>query len=106
MPTEPVTSVFNDGYIADLYDAYRRDPASVDESWRQFFRVAERIGGSPSSTSASSDPALLKKAAGAGAFMQALRSYGHFAVPLDPLGTPPLGAPELVPEFHGITESD
>ena len=107
MPTEPVTNVFNDGYIADQYDAYRRDPASVDESWRQFFRVAERIGGaSPPAAGASSDPALLKKAAGAGAFMQALRSYGHFAVQLDPLGTPPLGAPELAPEFHGITESD
>jgi 2-oxoglutarate dehydrogenase E1 component len=104
MPTEPVTSVFNDGYIADLYDAYRRDPDSVDESWRQFFRVAERIGGS--SGGEGSDPALLKKAAGAGAFMQALRTYGHFAVPLDPLGTPPLGAPELTPEFHGITEGD
>ena len=38
--------------------------------------------------------------------MQATRSYGHFAVQLDPLGRPPLGAPELTPEFHGITEGD
>ena len=52
------------------------------------------------------DPALLKKAAGAAALMQAIRTYGHFAVQLDPLGTPPLGAPELLPEFHGITEAD
>ena len=38
--------------------------------------------------------------------MQATRSYGHFGVQLDPLGAPPLGAPELTPEFHGIVESD
>jgi len=40
MSALPITSVFNDGYIAETYESYRRDPASVDESWRQFFRVA------------------------------------------------------------------
>jgi 2-oxoglutarate dehydrogenase E1 component len=108
----PITSSFNDAYIAELFEAYRRDPASVDESWRQFFEIAERlVGGSlaqpaPGAEGRTPDPGLLKKAAGAAALMQATRSYGHFAVQLDPLGTPPLGAPELTPEFHGITESD
>ena len=37
---------------------------------------------------------------------EAIREYGHLAVQLDPLGTPPPGAPELTPEFHGITEAD
>src|SRR5579883_3500081 len=55
MPSGPVSSSFNDALIAELYDAFRRDP---------------------------------------------------FSVQLDPLGTPPLGAPELTPEFHGITEAD
>ena len=41
----PTTTVFNDGYIAETYEAYRRDPASVDESWRQFFRIAEALAG-------------------------------------------------------------
>src|SRR5579862_2411901 len=112
MPIDPATNVFNDGYIAELYDAYRRDPASVSESWQTFFRAAERFAdstrpGAPEGVERRApDPALLKKAAGAAALMQAIRTYGHFAVQLDPLGTPPLGAPELSPEFHGITEAD
>ncbi len=120
MPSVPITSSFNDAYIAEMYDAYLRDPSTVDESWRQFFEVAQRIvGGRPDggvssspnaatvgAVSGGADPALLKKAAGAAALMQATRSYGHFAVQLDPLGAAPLGAPELTPEFHGITEAD
>ncbi len=112
MASGPITSSFNDAYIAELYDAYRRDPSSVDESWRQFFEFAQRIAGAPTGEAppglggAGPGPDLLKKAAGAAALMQATRSYGHFAVQLDPLGRPPLGAPELTPEFHGITESD
>jgi 2-oxoglutarate dehydrogenase E1 component len=110
----PVSGSFNDAYVADLYDAFRRDPASVDTSWREFFGLAERLTGTSGGTSVPVVPtsapnvaaALLKKAAGAGAFMQAIRQYGHFAVPLDPLGAPPLGAAELTPEFHGITEAD
>jgi 2-oxoglutarate dehydrogenase E1 component len=112
----PVSGSFNDAYVADLYDAFRRDPASVDTSWREFFGLAERLTGTAGAAGASvpivptSAPnvaaALLKKAAGAGAFMQAIRQYGHFAVQLDPLGALPLGAEELTPEFHGITEAD
>ena len=45
MASEVITSVFNDGYIAEAYESYRRDPASVDESWRQFFRFAEQLSG-------------------------------------------------------------
>ena len=40
---EPAFSVFNDGYAAEVYEAYRLDPASVDESWRQLFRFAEQL---------------------------------------------------------------
>jgi 2-oxoglutarate dehydrogenase E1 component len=104
MPFPPTTTVFNDGYIAETYEAYRRDPASVDESWRQFFRTAESLGGGGTGVRASDD--LLRKAAGASALTDAIRQYGHLAVQLDPLGSPPPGGPELTPEFHGITEPD
>ena len=40
-----ITSVFNDGYVAEAFEAYRRDPSQVDESWRQFFRFAEQLSG-------------------------------------------------------------
>src|ERR1700683_2640147 len=112
MASGPITGSFNDAYVAELYEAYRRDPDSVEESGRQFFELAQRIaaGAPPGSLTPGGDPsadaALLRKAAGAAALMQATRSYGHFAVQLDPLGSPPLGAPELTPEFHGISEGD
>ena len=108
MSPAPITSVFNDGYIAEVYEAYRRDPASVDESWRQFFRVAAQLGGGTASTSTTvaADPVYLRKVAGAAALVDAIRQYGHLAVRLDPLGSSPPGAAELTPEFHGITEAD
>ncbi|MES2176628.1 MAG: 2-oxoglutarate dehydrogenase E1 component [Gemmatimonadota bacterium] len=99
----PTTTVFNDGYIAEAYEAYRRDPTSVDESWRQFFRTAEALGGGGP---ARSDDRLLRKAAGAAELVDAIREYGHLAVQLDPLGTPPPGARELDPRAHGITEDE
>src|SRR5690242_2040546 len=104
MSSLPITSAFNDGYIAELYEAYRNDPASVDESWRQFFRFAESLGGR--SDRAIVDDSLLRKVAGAASLIGAIQRYGHLAVQIDPLGTPPLGAAELKPEFHGVTESD
>ena len=92
MSSAPITSVYNDGYIAEVYEAYRRDPASVDESWRQFFRFAEQLGGTGSTaTTVAADPVYLRKVAGAAALIDAIRQYGHYAVQLDPLGSPPPG---------------
>ena len=91
MSALPITSVFNDGYIAETYEAYRRDPASVDESWRQFFRVAEQLAGATAGRGGY-DASLLRKAAGAAALLGAIQRYGHLAVQIDPLGTPPPGA--------------
>jgi len=101
----PIAGVFNDGYVAQLYESYRRDQTSVDESWRQFFRLAEQLGGAPPATGGI-DASFLRKAAGAGALVGAIQRYGHLAVQLDPLGSPPPGAAELKPEFHGITDDD
>ena len=109
------TSIFNDGYIAEQFEQYRRDPGSVDETWRQYFRVAESLfatGPVPPASSDSgagssgTDISLLIKAAAASGLQSAIRNYGHFAVQLDPLGTAPPGAAELTPEFHGITDAD
>src|SRR5688500_17161214 len=102
-----ISGVFNDGYIAELFETYRRDPSAVEESWRQFFRLAERLGGAaPSAGGEAASPGLLRKVAAASALVEAIRAYGHRAVALDPLGTPAVGAPQLTPEFHGISEAD
>ncbi len=106
-----ITSVFNDGIVAEQFERYRRDPASVDESWRQYFRIAESLfagstaaAGAPASASA--DAAFLAKVAAASNLLQAIRMYGHYDVQLDPLGTPPVSADELQPAFWGLTDAD
>lgn len=107
-----ITSVFNDGIFAEQFENYRRDPASVDETWRQYFRIAESLFGATgaaapaASTGGAMDTALLTKVAAAASLQQAIRMYGHYAVQLDPLGSPPAGADELSPEFHGLTDAD
>ena len=107
MSSLPITSAFNDGYIAGLYESFLRDPASVDSSWRQFFSVAQSIAGAGSAASGvATDAAYLRKVAGAAGLVQAIRQYGHLDVQLDPLGSPPLSAAELKPEFHGISNDD
>jgi 2-oxoglutarate dehydrogenase E1 component len=50
------------------------------------------------------DPAFLRDVAAAAELVDAIRSYGHLAVPLDPLGTPAEGTPELTEEFHGLSK--
>src|SRR3954463_16421670 len=105
MSNLPITNVFNDGYILEQYESFRRDPNSVDESWRQFFRFAQQLSGQGEGTGAV-DQSLLRKAAAAASLLGAIQRYGHLAVQIDPLGSPPPGAAELKPEFHGVTEND
>ena len=101
----PVTGPFNDGVIAELFEQYRRDPASVDERWRQYFRFAEQLSGT-TTPAGPADATLLRKVAGAAGLVSAIQRYGHMCVNIDPLGTAPMGAAELAPEFHGITDQD
>ncbi|MBA3855082.1 MAG: 2-oxoglutarate dehydrogenase E1 component, partial [Gemmatimonas sp.] len=100
----PIASVFNDAYAAEQFERYAQDPASVEESWRQFFRFAEEAMGRGPSSGGGEDFARI--VAAASRYTSNIRSYGHLAVQLDPLGSAPPGAPELTPEFHGITEAD
>jgi 2-oxoglutarate dehydrogenase E1 component len=109
----PATSVFNDGYIAELYEQFRRNPDSVDQSWREYFRFAEQLSGvapaapaAATGSAATLDTELLRKVAGAAGLVSAIQRYGHMCVQIDPLGSPPVGAAEMTPEFHGVTEAD
>jgi len=109
MRPQPTISAFNDGVLAEQFERYQQDPASVDESWRQYFRTAEALFGGPSTPAASgdrTDVAYLRKVAAAAQLVQAIRNYGHLAVRVDPLGSEPSGAIELTSEFHGITDDD
>src|SRR6266540_229590 len=114
MSGEPITSVFNDGYIAEVYEAYRRDPGSVDESWRQFFRFAQNLTAAPAPTATAApaptagaaDAEFLRKVGSAAKLGDAIREYGHLAAQIDPLGSKPDGTAELSASFHGLTDED
>ncbi len=112
MSQEPIASVFNDAYAAEQFEKFRRDPASVEESWRQFFRFAEQAmgaspaGGAPAGIAPAGDADFARIVASASSYITAIRTFGHFAVQLDPLGSPPPGAQELTLEFHGLTDAD
>ena len=103
MTSVPITGAYNDAFIAGLYEQWLQDPQSVDSSWQQFFSLARSLTGGEA-VAPSHDSASLRAVAGAAALVDAIRLYGHYAVQLDPLGAPPLGAAELSPEFHGVTE--
>ena len=105
----------NAGYVAELYERYRRDPASVDPGTRAAFdrwaspdllhaepAVPPVAGVLPTSEGL----AAVRAVVGAVTLADAIRKYGHLAAQLDPLGTPPIGDPSLQPETHGITNDD
>src|SRR5579871_3213107 len=103
---DPIASVFNDAYIAEQYENFVRDPGSVDESWRQFFRLAATFGGGSAAPSAGPDQDFARRVVGVSRYLNSIRRYGYLAVQLDPLGSPPPGALELTLEHYGITEDD
>ena len=92
----------NRGYVLELYERYRRDPASVDESTRTMF---ERWA-PPADEVRPVEGLPLQKIVGAVNLAQSIRRYGHLAAQLDPLGARPLGDPSLLPGTHGVTEED
>ncbi|MBW3633127.1 MAG: 2-oxoglutarate dehydrogenase E1 component [Chloroflexi bacterium] len=108
----------NAGYVLDLYDRYLQDPSSVDPDTRATFEHVDpdeievlaaarpSSGAPPVATSAPTGPIYdVSAVVGAAALAQAIRDYGHLDIQLDPLGTPPHGAPELHPTFYGLTDA-
>jgi 2-oxoglutarate dehydrogenase E1 component len=95
----------NRGYILELYDRFRQDPASVDAETRALFEGWTPP--TPESTAAGGAAGLpLQKIVGAVTLGESVRRYGHLAAQLDPLGTHPAGDPSLLPETHGVTDAD
>ena len=76
MPTDPDPSsspaalddlnLVNAGYVADLYEQYRRDPASVDPGWRNLFDAGEGgfepVAAEPPTTNGNAPPAAAAEA--------------------------------------------
>jgi 2-oxoglutarate dehydrogenase E1 component len=110
----------NAGYVLDLYERYKQNPASVDDATRAIFatwspETVETDFKTPLSPLASSSDNTAVAAVpsqnvahivAASALAHAIRERGHLGAQLDPLGWKPLGDPALLPETHGIQESD
>jgi 2-oxoglutarate dehydrogenase E1 component len=99
----------------ELYDRFRANPSSVDDTTRAFFErvpppaeVAAALSARGARTSPPSDscPPAPHLVVGAVNLAQSIRRYGHLAAEIDPLGSRPMGDPALRPETHGVTESD
>ena len=103
----------NAGYLAELYERYRRDPQSVDAETRAFFEsnpeprhsgTSEPASGTPALRNlGTSEPALLVRAFN---LAQSIRRFGHLAAKIDPLGDRPTGSATLELNTHGLTDSD
>ncbi len=97
----------NAGYVMELYQRYRDDPSSLDETTRRYFEHwTPPLDGDGSSGTAAVQAPAVDKIVGAVNLAQSIRGFGHLAAHLDPLGTRPMGDPDLKPEAHGISEAD
>jgi 2-oxoglutarate dehydrogenase E1 component len=112
----------NAGYVLELYERYQQDPASIDAETRAFFdrrraeidaflsagQPVDQSRSQPATTAAATEQATLQigHVVAATALAHAIRARGHLGAHLDPLGSPPMGDPALLPESHGITEED
>jgi 2-oxoglutarate dehydrogenase E1 component len=107
----------NFGYVLELYERYRQDPKRVDPNLRAFFDAnpppPDLSGSTVPDSQAESAPQTTaapgldpSKVAAALTLVQSIRWYGHWASPLDPLGSPPPGEPVLHLETYGLTEAD
>jgi len=112
-------------YVEELYLRYLADPASVSPDWREYFAglgpagpVSRHLEPTFAPRSLFNPPShsfdqLAEVGAAAAVLQQKLdrlvRNYrvrGHRLARLSPLGQEPFAAPELEPEYYGLTEAD
>jgi 2-oxoglutarate dehydrogenase E1 component len=101
-------------YLEDLYESYRKNPASVDRAWQDYFT---ELAGEPASSNGHG-PQARREGANSGAaapliastvqdqlneMIKAYRALGHRGARLDPLGLQKLSVPELDPAYYGFT---
>jgi len=107
----------NLGYVQEQYDIYLQNADAVSPQYRELFQQygappRYEAGAAPSASipspgSASYDPNLLKKAISAGQLAWNVRSFGHLAADIDPLGLSRKASTEMLElGTYGLTEDD
>ena len=86
----------NAGYVLELYDRYRQDPAAVDAQTRAYFEQWTPPD-QPPAAAPGGVAVDLRAVVGAATLAESIRRYGHLAAQIDPLGSRPTGDPTLAP---------
>jgi len=104
-----VGSASNGAFLEGLYEDWRRDPASVDPTWRSFFegfQLGCQQPPPPPGAAGAPDSALLKKQGFIFILLFSYRMLGHYIANLDPLGFNKSELPELELKNFGFGEGD
>ena len=98
----------NAGYVLELYESYRQNPASVDDVTRAIFDTWSPEDQLAIEREAPPGMAFIEvsRIVAASTLAHAIRSRGHLGAHLDPLGSEPLGDPALLTETYGINDED
>lgn len=105
-----VGSGANGALLEGLYESWRRDPASVDATWRAFFEGFElgcqQAPPPAGAVVAGQDPSALRKQGSIFTLLFSYRMLGHYIANLDPLGFNKSELPELDLKSFGFGEAD
>lgn len=104
-----VGSASNGALLESLYEDWRRDPRSVDPTWRSFFEgfhLGCQQAPAPAAPAGTPDAALLKKQGSIFILLFSYRMLGHYIANLDPLGFNKAELPELDLRNFGFGEAD
>lgn len=97
-------------FIDGLYTDYKRNPESIDHSWRQFFRGVEFALSRPEAQEVSGAPGVapsnLGKEFKVYRLIESYRSRGHLVSTTNPIRERVNRHPRLELEDHGLTSSD
>jgi 2-oxoglutarate dehydrogenase E1 component len=99
----------NAAVLEAAYEAWQRNPDSVDATWRAFFQgftLGTSGGGMAAAPTAGVRIVDSYKQAQVGRLINAYRSHGHLQAHLDPLGAPPPADPKLALAHFGLDEND
>ena len=109
----------NMGYVQEQYELFTQDPGAVTPAYRELFeqwgappmsgRGAETLSNTVNGQAASGsvDIQLLQKAVTAGKLVWNIRTYGHLAADIDPLGISEATDTSLLePKHFQLNEED